>query len=261
MDARVKVLEDQVREMEALMGKAKGRGGGQAEKLSGEVRWDGSEVVMKDVSSMILPLTPDSGGLGEVAMGLTLPAPSAMDRDPGAATIENIPMEMMFEETTTLFGIVPDLLEISHAQRLLTKFITSTVAQFPLILLPPTTTFSQLATTRPTLLLAMITAASMSEHGVLFKQLHDELTRRLAMKVIIGGERSLELVQALLSMEVWYCFPDDLDEGVNFYQWIHIAATMALQLGLGKCSWGGPGLERAMEEARILLAVYASCSS
>lgn len=108
----------------------------------------------------------------------------------------------------------------------------------------------------------MITAASMSEHGALFKQLHDELTKRLAMKVIVGGERSLELVQALLVMEVWYCFPDDLDEGVNFYQWIHIAATMALQLGLGSCSWAqGEDLERAMEEARILLAVYASCSS
>ncbi|KAF2170412.1 hypothetical protein M409DRAFT_51457 [Zasmidium cellare ATCC 36951] len=257
MDARVEVLEGQLREIEQLMGRAKGRGL--------EMGKERNEATMgKEVPpAVVLPLTPDSAGVDE---GSRTMAFSAASFGSESAVVDERAMEMdvLREETTsTLPGIVPDILTFDTAKRLFERFRNETVAQFPLLQLPPNTAFSDLATHKPTLLLAIVTAASMSTTGSLFKTLHTELTTRLAMKVIVNGERSLELVQAVLTMEVWYCFPEELEDresGVNFYQWIHIAATMALQLGLGG-RWDERDRRKGMEEARIALAVWASCSS
>ncbi|UJO25260.1 uncharacterized protein CLAFUR5_14574 [Fulvia fulva] len=113
----------------------------------------------------------------------------------------------------------------------------------------------------------MITAASNAGDPQLFGQLHSELIKRLAQKAVIEGDRSLELVQAILVMESWLWVPDNF-ENVNFYQWIHIAATMALQLGLGGTGKGQSRSRREeseatadMQELRTTLVVYLSASS
>lgn len=252
MDARVSVLEEQVREVEGLMGRAKGK----RTETMGMGGWGVGENSFTlsppppttTTMGLVLPLTPDS-------------IVGAKKRD-SPSQDAFIAGNNFTSEVTTLPGIVPDLLPFENAQALLTRFRNKTIPQFPLILLPSkTTTLSALATSKPTLLLALFTAASSSGPGLLFKTLHAELTKRLAMRVIVNGERSLELVQALLVMEVWYCIPEDGEEGVNFYQWIHVAATMALQLGLGKMDCQEVEREEAMEEARILLGVWLSCSS
>ena len=46
-----------------------------------------------------------------------------------------------------------------------------------------------------------------------------------------SGEKSLELVQALLVTVTWYWPPEHFEE-LNFYQLSNIAMTMAIDLGL-----------------------------
>ena len=84
---------------------------------------------------------------------------------------------------------------------------------------------------RPTLFLAILAAASGSDRPSLFRDLNTELFRVLAQKVVMDNEKTLELVQAMLIIAVWY-FPPDRFEELKHYQYIHMGATMAVDIGL-----------------------------
>lgn len=102
----------------------------------------------------------------------------------------------------------------------------------PAVVFPPGTTAEQLYREKPLLYLAVIGAAS---HG----QIEPEITRELIREAIgafadcavRNGAKSLEVVQAMQITALWYK-PPERTEQTNFYQIIHIGATMALDLGL-----------------------------
>jgi len=56
-----------------------------------------------------------------------------------------------------------------------------------------------------------------------------------ATKIICHGEKTLELIQALQISCIWY-FPPEHFEELKFYQLIHMAAVMAIDIGMGKRS-------------------------
>ena len=159
------------------------------------------------------------------------------------------------------------------ATQLLSDFLEEVVSQWPIISMGEDDSFDSLHTMKPLVLLAAVTAASCAKSGELFERLHSHLVEQLVSRAIVMGEKSLELVQAIMIMEVWYCPPDDLQR-LNFYQWIHIAATMTLYLGLGgeqvereSVCQGGEEYDiptasprQEMEGASVLLGVYLSCS-
>jgi hypothetical protein len=65
-----------------------------------------------------------------------------------------------------------------------------------------------------------------------------------AERIICNGEKTLELIQALQISSLWYYPPEHFEE-LKFYQLIHIAAVMAIDIGLGKRSKSkGPGIWR-----------------
>jgi hypothetical protein len=64
-----------------------------------------------------------------------------------------------------------------------------------------------------------------------------------AEKIIIIGEKSLDLVQALNIAVIWYWPPEHLEE-LKFYQLLHIAAVMAIDIGLGRKNQGRGGLRK-----------------
>jgi len=102
----------------------------------------------------------------------------------------------------------------------------------PAVVFSPGTTAEQIYREKPLLYLAVTGAAS---HG----QIEPEITRELIREAIgafadcavRNGAKSLELVQAMQIIALWYK-PPERTEQTNFYQIIHIAATMALDLGL-----------------------------
>ncbi|PHH79578.1 hypothetical protein CDD80_4458 [Ophiocordyceps camponoti-rufipedis] len=75
---------------------------------------------------------------------------------------------------------------------------------------------STLRTTKPTLFLALLTAAS-TQHPSLQGRLQGILMRALAHKIMVAGEKRLELVQALQVSVIWYWPPERMEE-LKFYQ-------------------------------------------
>ncbi|EEY18896.1 conserved hypothetical protein [Verticillium alfalfae VaMs.102] len=114
------------------------------------------------------------------------------------------------------------------------------VGHLPAVLFPPAMTVGELRTTKPVLFLAVLAAAS-SETSALQRQLVRETMQVLAEKVVITGEKSLELVQALQLTTIWYWPPEHYEE-LKFYQLVHMAAVMAIDIGLGKRSAAPQGI-------------------
>ncbi|KIV94429.1 hypothetical protein PV10_02196 [Exophiala mesophila] len=175
------------------------------------------------------------------------------------------------DSNETIPGLVDATqLPFQLANTLLTQFIDNVVPQYPVLALGTNHDFSSLRRTHPTLLLAMITSASRGSDPALFRKLHYRLLSHVGHQVLVLGRRSLELVQAILAMEVWYDPPDDMDR-LNFYMWIRIAGIMVQQLGLWPWSKttsptslarpSGGSDEKTLSEWRTAFAVFLSNST
>jgi hypothetical protein len=106
---------------------------------------------------------------------------------------------------------------------------------FPAVVFPPDLSIQKLRETKPTLFLSILAVASGMSHPDIHRALQKETTKAFAERIMINSDKSLELVQALLIMSIWY-YPPDVYEELKFYTLIHLAAIMALDLGLGKKS-------------------------
>lgn len=124
------------------------------------------------------------------------------------------------------------LLSPERADAFFAKYTDVMAPHFPGVIFPPDYTAVRLRTEKPLLFLAIMAAAS-SEFAGVQKELVKELTRAFAEKIIWGGEKSLELVQALFISVAWYYPPENFEE-LKFYQLAHIGIVMAVDLGLGR---------------------------
>jgi hypothetical protein len=86
---------------------------------------------------------------------------------------------------------------------------------------------------KPVLFLAILVAGAGPVYPEVQAGLNKELTSVFANRIMVQGEKSLELVQALQLSTLWYYPPEHFEE-LKFYQLVHIAAVMALDIGLGK---------------------------
>lgn len=85
---------------------------------------------------------------------------------------------------------------------LLLEFRTSMARQFPFVVIPPNATSESLRTERPILWKAILTAASClkpSRQEAMGQELIEEFSTRL----LLNGEKSLDLLQALLIHIAW----------------------------------------------------------
>lgn len=124
------------------------------------------------------------------------------------------------------------VISLELATQLLHSYNTGLVNYFPTVHFPPEVTVEELRNTKPTLFLAAIAAASGKEGSRLYSILNTEVLSAYAHLTVIRGEKSLELVQALIITSVWY-YPPGKYSQLKFYEYIHMAATMALDIGLG----------------------------
>lgn len=178
------------------------------------------------------------------------------------------------------------LLSMHEASQLYARFTNDFVQFFPIVILPQGYHAVDIRRTKPTLFLAVIAAASGGSDAELNVSLNKEILQVYAEQIVIKGEKSLELIQSMLITIAWYCPPDNFEE-LKFYQYIHMAATMALDLGIGKktinalsyshpLAFGSPGSEPSREERsrmnsppvdsglldtrRTILSCYLNCS-
>ena len=126
------------------------------------------------------------------------------------------------------------LISQDQAAELFSRYNDHMMPHLPSVVIPPHEPVQELRRSRPYLFLALMAAASSETPG-LQRVLQRELMELFAEKIIIAGEKSLELVQALHIAVIWYWPPERFEE-LKFYQLVHMAAVMALDIGLGKKS-------------------------
>lgn len=124
------------------------------------------------------------------------------------------------------------IISMKKAEELWERYVIHMVPHLPAVIFPPGTTAFEVRKHKPALFLSIMTAAS-SETPQIQKKLVKELMQMFAHKVIIVGEKYLELIQALHVAVIWYYPPDHFEE-LKFYQLVHIACVMAIDIGLGR---------------------------
>jgi hypothetical protein len=158
------------------------------------------------------------------------------------------------------------IISLEDAEQLVAFFIHELASFFPLVVLPASTTAVQLRQMKPILFLSVISAAAISIDAGLAGVLNREMVRLYAERFFIEGEKSLELVQALLVMIIFY-YPPGSPLKLQFYQYTHIASTMALEIGLAtkrrvskkrsdRKNRHEPHDELLAEQARAVLGCY-----
>ncbi|KAJ3499973.1 hypothetical protein NM208_g17250 [Fusarium decemcellulare] len=124
------------------------------------------------------------------------------------------------------------VLSMEKATELFARYNDHMIFHLPAIVFPPGFTAAELRKTKPTLFLAIMAAAT-AESPSLQKTLQKELMLVFAEKVMLAGEKTLELVQAINVAVIWYWPPEHFEE-LKFYQLVHMAAVMAIDIGLGQ---------------------------
>jgi hypothetical protein len=124
------------------------------------------------------------------------------------------------------------LLDADQAADIFDHFVNHMVQHFPIIAFPPGTTAPMIRRTKPILFLAILSVSSGYFDVGLQKALMREASRIYADAVIIKGDKSIELIQALQLSALWYT-PGEHRES-SAYQLSHAAALMAMTMGFGR---------------------------
>jgi hypothetical protein len=127
------------------------------------------------------------------------------------------------------------LLTADLATVMFNLFVERMSPHMPAIAFTPGTTAADVRKSKPTLFLAILSASSGMTEPALQRVLTKEVMSIYADRIICNGEKTLELIQALQVSALWYWPPEHFEE-LKFYQLIHIAAVMAIDIGMGKKS-------------------------
>lgn len=124
------------------------------------------------------------------------------------------------------------IMTMQQANECFTRYTDHMTKHLPAVVFPAGTTAAEVRKNKPILFLAVMSAAS-SEIPQIQRQLVKELVQIFADKIVVYGEKSLELVQALQICVIWYHPPEHFEE-LKFYQLVHMGAVMAIDIGLGR---------------------------
>ncbi|KAL8701264.1 MAG: hypothetical protein Q9224_000577 [Gallowayella concinna] len=124
------------------------------------------------------------------------------------------------------------ILDAALASDLFEHYTQNMAKHMPLVVFPADTPAGAVRKHRPILFLAILSVASGQEHPDIQRTLAKEIMRTFADRIVYSGEKSLELIQALQVLTIWY-WPEE-NRDAQTYQLIHMAAVMAIDLGLGR---------------------------
>ena len=178
---------------------------------------------------------PDTAGRDAAAVARESASASAMPRG-------EPPREQLLPANWEATTLTPALVE-----QLFARYTNQMCHHLPGVVFPPGMTAAELRETKPILFLAVMAAAS-SEMPNLQRALTSELMQVFAEKIIVRGNKSLELVQALQVSVIWY-FPPENYEELKFYQLVHFAAVMAIDIGLGQKKHVTGGFRKHIRQA------------
>lgn len=207
-----------------------------------------------------------------VGSGLALRSPADRATASPLLTLDDIhPQASSTETSDTPSGdpftdrfVSPEL-----AERLYRAFIDDMMPLYPMVSIPTSCSWLSTRRDRPALFRAMITAASISAQPDISTSLFHETAQFLAEKVVVSGDKSLDLIQALLVLSTWHLPPSTFGE-LKFSQYAHMAATMVIELRASNDRLYADTLASAtlqpshevpvVETCRTFLATYFLCS-
>jgi hypothetical protein len=105
--------------------------------------------------------------------------------------------------------------------------------QMPFVVFSPGTTMSDVRKSKPVLLQAIIAVSIGAIQPDSQLALLDDFYKTVAERIVVKGEKSFDLVQALLVSCNWYTPPDHFEK-LKFYQLTHMAVTLAMDLGMNR---------------------------
>ncbi|PYH94149.1 hypothetical protein BO71DRAFT_419542 [Aspergillus ellipticus CBS 707.79] len=137
------------------------------------------------------------------------------------------------EEANESLGDIIDrgLVSASLAAEAFTRYTEHMATLIPMVVFPPGTTMHDVRQKKPVLFHAIIASAIGTIQPQLQIPLLNDFYKVIAERLIVKGEKSLDLVQSVLVCCNWYSPPDNFEE-VKFYQLAHIAVSVAMDLGL-----------------------------
>jgi RalA-binding protein 1 len=124
------------------------------------------------------------------------------------------------------------LITMDLVDEIFARYTDQMVQEMPAVIFPPGTTASEIRKDKPVLFLSIMASAS-GDHPKLQRALQREMMYVFAERIFLAGEKSVELIQAIHVSVVWYWPPEHFEE-LKFYQLTHMAAVMAIDIGLGK---------------------------
>jgi hypothetical protein len=131
---------------------------------------------------------------------------------------------------------VPDIIDkglVSYAvaSDAFTRYVDEMCHHVPMVIFPPGTQMSEVRKNKPILLHAIVAVAmgpfEPSSQGTLLQELYKTVTE----SVFINGEKSLELVQALLIAVNFYTPPENF-ERMTFFQLSQLAVAIGMDIGM-----------------------------
>jgi hypothetical protein len=213
-DARVAVLEDQLRSLtakfETLDAKSLTDG---ASDLGGPNSGRGSEAGAEQNQNSAF-----TGQHGATALSEPL---QALQKEPVSESSRQRKGNM----TLPMYNF-----DGQRRAELLFTFTTKLLPLYPVMRLA-LRSLPELEERRPYALNAMIIAACILDKPTNFRDLHEASLSNLVHAAVVSGQKSLDIIQALLITATWTDGPDDLSK-LNIFQWTHLAYCMALELNL-----------------------------
>ncbi|CAG8983990.1 hypothetical protein HYALB_00009592 [Hymenoscyphus albidus] len=177
-------------------------------------------------------LAAEARNLGTIQTSHFLPtSPSGERTSPTPGNISTV--------SSQLDVIDRGILTWESAEKLFHIFNTDLYQHYPCVYFPPGTSAENIRRTKPTLFFAVIAAASGKTEPHLYSTLNSEVVASYVQRTIID----LELAQAEIVTCIWY-YPPGNWVALKFYEYINMATTMALSIGLGtnpnvsKRRWG-----------------------
>jgi hypothetical protein len=215
------------------------------------------------------PLTTGSYPAVGQNIGSDLPSSVSASQPGTSHDFASLPSNDPSPSSKTSDVIDRGVLSMDVANELVASYLINLVQFFPVVALPEGTTTFELRNAKPVLFLAIIAATSLGVDPDLSQKLNEELIQVYADEIFVKAQKSLEMIQSLLVTVLYYC-PKDSAANLQFYQYTHMAATMALDLGIGskpRMHESTPGRQsgpkqdnfydsRLLENCRTILACY-----
>ncbi|OKL59636.1 hypothetical protein UA08_05241 [Talaromyces atroroseus] len=125
------------------------------------------------------------------------------------------------------------IVDLASVEAAFHRYVSEISLILPIVIFPPETKMEDLRAKKPILFWAIIAVSidtiNPSVHPLLIQQTY----RTFGKLIFMRGQKSLELLQALVVCCQWYKLPERLEE-LNVYQLVHSGVAMAMDLGLNK---------------------------